>query len=232
MASSKSPTYPLTLSSSLEPPPPPPYSEINHDYPTPASSVASHIRKTVTSHILPHLNDTNPLTTIVLIPSDVSALNPAPPSSVDNDSKTIPPDADSFKHQTPIGFPADENPILVRLSGLENRLAFWQKPAAVRTLRDLICAGLRKGGYHILPNPSLGSEERAPEGHRTRGSEVADWRFVERLALGMAEARVEVGVREVCARVVSAIGLFETRWGRAVVVRVERRDGLDKGGTK
>ena len=49
----------------------------------------------------------------------------------------------------------------------------------------------------------------------------SDWRVKERGELAPEEVRTIVGTREVCMRVVTELGLYDTVAGRAVVVEVE-----------
>jgi hypothetical protein len=56
---------------------------------------------------------------------------------------------------------------------------------------------------------------------RIAGSQNVDWKGVERKTLTEGEARVTAEIKEVCLRIENEMGLYETRNGRAVIVRVE-----------
>ena len=57
--------------------------------------------------------------------------------------------------------------------------------------------------------------------HRIAGSNDVDWKGVERKGLGEGQARVRVQVQEVCLRLENEMSLYETRTGKAIVVKVE-----------
>lgn len=56
---------------------------------------------------------------------------------------------------------------------------------------------------------------------RIAGSKDVDWSSVERTPLSDGDARASVEVTEVCLRIENEMGLYETRTGRALVVKVE-----------
>lgn len=52
------------------------------------------------------------------------------------------------------------------------------------------------------------------------GSTHVDWKSVERSPLREGEATVSTEMKEVCLRIENEMGLYETRTGKAVVVRI------------
>ena len=64
------------------------------------------------------------------------------------------------------------------------------------------------------------SEKTAPVSHPVVGSASA-WSTPSSTSPGAGQVRVKVGLQDVCLRLVSEMGLYETRTGMAVVVGVE-----------
>ncbi|MCJ1369674.1 hypothetical protein MMC20_000886 [Loxospora ochrophaea] len=62
------------------------------------------------------------------------------------------------------------------------------------------------------PTPTPTSIQANPDG--------GGWRFDRERELDIGQMRINVGLQEVCVRAVSEMGLYETRTGKAVVVRV------------
>ena len=70
---------------------------------------------------------------------------------------------------------------------------------------------LRNSGYRVI------------EGNKTslQSSPNADWRSAQKEILGNGELSVQVETRDVCLRTENDMGLYETRTGKAVVVKVD-----------
>jgi len=202
MSTSKSPL--LLDSQSAPDAPPPSYSE---SLSAPRDDV-SRVPKFVESHILPHLHG-DPTTTIVLIPSNVSTLIPEPTTF------TSPA---AFSHESIVGFHSTENPTIIRLSGAENVLDFWRRGAVIRELESQLLMSLSDVGYTVV---HASPKAKAQASSRIAGSQNVDWKGVERKTLTEGEARVTAEVKEVCLRIENEMGLYETRTGRAVIVKVE-----------
>lgn len=183
----------------------------------------------LTTHIHPHMH-TSALsglskTILVLVPSNVSSLHPAPFIPTDPDSYCNPfdkpGDGESFLGEKIIGFPSAENLFLIRLHGAENTLEFWRQPAVIRDLETQLRAELWAGGHRLADD----GEETNRNGTGMVGSNSAsasvEWRFVEEAAVGEGELRVGVQIGDVSLRIENAMGLYETRAGKAIVVKVE-----------
>lgn len=104
-----------------------------------------------------------------------------------------------------MGFPSTENLTLVRLRSSELSLEFCRQPAVMQEIELQMSTDLRKSGYLVF--------RRAPSD--------LEWRTIQEKPLMEAEARVGVETREICIRLENEMGLYETRTGKAVVVRVE-----------
>lgn len=73
-------------------------------------------------------------------------------------------------------------------------------------------------GYRVIH----GSPKAKPQASsRIAGSQNVDWKGVELKSVTEGQARVTAGIKEVCLRIENEMGLYETRTGRAVVVKVE-----------
>ncbi|KAL9582557.1 MAG: hypothetical protein Q9203_005441 [Teloschistes exilis] len=185
--------------------PPPPYSEsfdghLSHT--TAASSI-------IDTYVLPELSS-HPTTIVILVPSNVSTLicNSHEPSK---DICT----ADAFPGERFMGFDSDENVVITRLTGSENRLEYWQRGAAIRMLESRLEEALIAQGYDV----SYGIKNTAPA--RIAGSHESTWRSLERLQATEEKARIRVEAHEVCLRIENEMGLYETRSGTSIVITVE-----------
>ncbi|KAL8867484.1 MAG: hypothetical protein Q9174_005635 [Haloplaca sp. 1 TL-2023] len=190
--------------------PPPSYDEsivspgIKNSQPFTSSSL-------IDSLIWPHLNG-DPITTLVLVPSDVSSfLPPADFSSTDTKSKT-------GSHGTLVGFRSEERPILIPLQGQDNRLEAWKRPRMLHGLEHDLRRRLSHEGYQVLPNET---KDVSAASNRIAGSRNVDWKYVERNRLTAGQTRLSVRIDEVCLRIENAMGLYETRSGKAVILAVE-----------
>lgn len=189
------------------------------------------VRTLISTHIHPHLQASAlsglSRTTLLLIPSNISSLQPQPfspdPRANDKGSQA----ADTFPGESVVGFSSAENLSLVRLHGAENTLEFWRQEAVIRHLDSQLKDDLRRGGHRILGDVKEGESFEPRE--RTRIEPLAkkanlrsvEWRFAKEEILGPGEVSVGVELKEVCLRVENAMGLFETRGGKAIVIRVE-----------
>ncbi|KAI4140497.1 MAG: hypothetical protein LQ341_003819 [Variospora aurantia] len=206
MSSSKSPLPTLTQSSTDAPPPS--YSEsLNAENP-----FTSHVSTVVDLHISPHLAVNHATNTIILIPSNISTLIASPASPLEKNLSSC-----AFPGETLVGFPSSHNPTVIRLLGPDNRLEFWQRAAVLRELSCQLCERLRAQGFNIASNLRETRLSQTPA--RISGSRDVDWKTVEPRALTDGEARVNVEKKEVCLRIENDMGLYETRTGRAIVVK-------------
>lgn len=166
----------------------------------------------VTTQIIPCLHS-NVLsgvssTTLLMVPSNVSQLQP-PQSNIAGPTGSWASEA-ALSQETVVGFPTAENPTLVRLQGQENSLGFWCQPAVVLELNQQLCSQLQQDGYRVVGGNTS-----------QRSMSNVEWRTIAKKPLATGEATIEVGMGEISLRIENAMGLYETRTGKAVVVKVE-----------
>lgn len=198
--------------------PPPSYTE-SLSAPRPSSALTD----VVDTYLLPHVHSATinqtASTILVIVPSNVSALSPTAESP---SAKESTPSA--FPGETLVGFSV--SPTVIRLPGAENSLEFWRRPAVLKELEARLRRTLEGEGYSIIQ----GSPK--PQSNATiAGSRNVDWKSQDRKVLGEGEAKVSAEVEEVCLRIENEMGLYETRTGKAVIVRVELgvREDRDAG---
>ncbi len=102
---------------------------------------------------------------------------------------------------------------MVRLQGQENSIEFWRQIAVIRELAQQLRTYLRNSGHQVI-----GDNESSLQGPVRP---TAEWRTVQKEALGDGEVRVRVEALDVCLRTENAMGLYETKTGKAVVVKVD-----------
>ncbi|KAL8698656.1 MAG: hypothetical protein Q9201_006454 [Fulgogasparrea decipioides] len=210
MSSKRPPSTPMRPLSDV-PVPPPPYSEILEASPPP-NPIISRVSTLIDSHILPHLNDS--LTTaLVLVPSNVTPLICASESSSTKDTLSF-----AFPGEKIVGFDSEDTPTVIRLVGADNRLDFWQRAAVIRALENELRGRFSAQGYKLVNNPPKAKSQAV---NRIAGSKDADWKYVEQESLSSGEIRINVEISEVCLRIESEVGLYQTRNGKAIVVRME-----------
>ncbi|KAL8781837.1 MAG: hypothetical protein Q9213_005839 [Squamulea squamosa] len=181
---------------------PPSYSEsLGNSQPSP-DPVTQRVRTLISIHIGPNLNEDKSITTLAIVPSNVSPLFAPSATSPPKDSTSF-----AYPGEKLVGFTSYDNPTLIRLSGPDNSLEFWQRPSTLHELHAQICQDLVSQGHKIVVRPP------SPPN--------VTWKFIEVAALKEGEARVDVEMKEVCLRIENAMGLYETRTGKAIVVRVE-----------
>lgn len=193
------------------------------------------IRNLLSTNILPHLYDSARAglskTTLVFIPSNVSSLQPQPFSfsaiADDGPFGEAPAAADNFPGETIIGFPSAENLHIIRLHGAENTVDFWRQEAVVRDLNGQLKDELEKSGHRVVDEVTGeggGIAKTAAEREilaRKDSFRQAQWMSTKKKVVGPGEVDMGVECREISLRVENEIGLFETRSGKAVIVRVE-----------
>jgi len=186
-------------------------------------------------------------TTFVLVPSNTHSLQR--PSLASNDSSDIiegSGDAISNdSHEAIVGFPSQDYVKMVRLHGEEYTLEFWRQPVVIKELDTALKARLQANG-HSIPGNGTASQQSQPTsppvefpkakrgffGRKSSASpsvppptpspvSESSWRFEKESVLDPGHVRVKVGLQDACLRVVTEMGLYETRTGKAVVVNVE-----------
>jgi len=161
----------------------------------------------IRTHITPHLH-VNALSgvsqsTLILVPSNMSDL--IPPTIASIDSKDAQSKHDSFDGEILVGFPTSENLSMVRLRGEEQTIEFWRQPAVVREVEQRLRETLQRDKLNVF----------------VRVSSDEQWRCLKEKDLVEGEARVGAEIKEICLRIENQIGLYETRTGKALIVRVE-----------
>ena len=171
------------------------------------------ISSLLTNYVTPHLYGSAlsglASTTLILIPSNVSSLQPPSKtgSQVFLDSKDGPP------RETIVGFASAENLTLIRLHGQENSIEFWRQLTVIQELGQQLRSHLLNSGHRVV-----GDNETSIQGSNPP---IADWRTVPKLDLEKEDASTRVCIMEICLRVENDMGLYETRTGKAVVVKVD-----------
>lgn len=162
------------------------------------------ISSLLTTYITPRLRESAlsglSSTILILIPSNVSSLQPCNKLVSKDPSETI------------VGFPSAENLKMVRLHGQENSLEFWQQSAVTQELGQQMRSHLRNSGHQVIED-----SENSSQGSK---SPNADWRTVQREILGSGEVRTRVEMMEIFLRTENDMGLYETKSGKAVVVKM------------
>ena len=188
--------------------PPPSYAE-SLSAPRPSGALTN----AVDTHLLPHIQNAivNQIasTILVVIPANVSTLSP--PTEYSSEKESTP---SAFPGEALVGFPT--SPTVIRLGGAENSLEFWRRASVLNELKAQIRSTLEGEGYSMIQG-SL----KSPSSATIAGSRNVDWKSQERKVLGEGEAKVSAEVEEVCLRIENEMGLYETRTGRAIVLRVE-----------
>ena len=204
-------------------------------------------------------------TTLVLVPSNVTALQQPRPSSSAEESRNGYVDgksaddgnsmskSDDQDEAVVVGFPSSQHVKLVRLHGGENyTLEFWRQEAVITELDSALKGQLERSGFRIAAaSKAKGSEATLVSSPGVRNSKsktgffsrksrsssssqstgestgldtaapTSNWNLVREEALDSDHARVKVSLQDVCLRVVTEMGLYETRTGKAVVVDIE-----------
>ena len=223
----------MTENTDLSPDDLPSYSE-SISFPSTSSGFLPHnlanarttlISSLLTQHISPHLHTTAlsglSSSTLLVIPSNVSSLK----SPSDNGSKDVSGQENAFPGETIVGFPSAENLSLIRLRGQENSLEFWRQPAVIRELEEQLRTQLRWEGHHVIgdemENPKAGSTGAKSAGFFRKKAPSAEWKTPTVEPLGDGKVRTGVALMDVSLRIENEMGLYETRTGKAVVVKVD-----------
>ncbi len=128
-----------------------------------------------------------------------------PPTIASIDSKDAQSKHDSFDGEILVGFPTSENLSMVRLRGEEQTIEFWRQPAVVREVEQRLRETLQRDKLNVF----------------VRVSSDEQWRCLKEKDLVEGEARVGAEIKEICLRIENQLGLYETRTGKALIVRVE-----------
>lgn len=192
----------------------------------------SNIRDLLSTQILPHLYDSARAgllkTTLVFIPSNASSLQPKPLSPLARITNDGPSGAaaNNFPGETIIGFPSTENPHIIRLHGVENTVGFWRQEAVIQELNTQLKDELERSGHRVVVDEvaraiSADSDAEREILARRESLRNVQWTSIKKKKVGPGEVYIGAECREISLRVENELGLFETRSGLAVIVRVE-----------
>ncbi|MCJ1243611.1 hypothetical protein MMC30_000808 [Trapelia coarctata] len=186
-------------------------------------------------------------TTFVLVPSSTHALQRLSQAS-DDSSDIVEGYGDAISngsYEAIVGFPSQDYVKMVRLHGEEYTLEFWRQPVVIKELDTALKARLQASGHSIFETGATSQQSqptslpvespKAKKGFFSRKSTASPslpppppcpvsgggWRFEKEDVLDPGHVRVKVGLQDVCLRVVTEMGLYETRTGKAVVVNME-----------
>ena len=179
----------------------------------------------ISTQITPRLH-TNALSglsnmTLLIVPTNVSSLQSSQSGTAEDKSGATA----ASPTETILGFPSTDNVALIRLQGQENSFGFWTQSVVISELWERLCSQLQGEGYRV----ARGCQYTTPEDFGIDGSGQSpqitaprtDWSTIQKEPLQAGEANVEVGVQEISLRIESLMGLYETKNGKAVVVKVE-----------
>ena len=158
------------------------------------------ISSLLTTYITPHLHERAlsglSSTTLVLVPSNVSSLQP--PGKIE--SKGPPDSENGLPLGTVVGFPSaeSENLKMVRLHGQDNSLEFWRQLVVMQELGQQIRSHLRNSGHQVIGDNETSLQEPS--------SLNADWRTVQKETLGDGQVRIRVEITEICLRIENDMG--------------------------
>ncbi|MCJ1328737.1 hypothetical protein MMC10_005414 [Thelotrema lepadinum] len=198
------------------------------------------LNNTITDQILPQFQTavTSGLsnTTLVLLPSSAEDSQ----QSLDAKSSSSAPEV--------LGFPSTENVSVIRLEGEENTLEFWRQLTVARELESMLKSHLDASGHRVwVPRPTMRSPTAADKLSSTDAKQggqffrrkqsssrsnvstsptgtgylEASWASPRPEPLSPGEIRVDVQLKDIPMRIVTDMGLYETRTGKGVVVKME-----------
>ena len=158
--------------------------------------------------------------TLILVPSDVWKLK-----NVDTSNSYVKLDPDfKFPGEKVLGFPDNEAITIQRLTGPDHKLEFWKQASVVRELSSTIQTMLRGEGYIVVDHAVEQRVQLTSRNGTTSPSldvRPVEWKTMEQPPLGYGEARNKSEVKEVTLRMENEMGLYETRSGMAIVMKIE-----------
>ena len=165
------------------------------------------VNSLLATHVNPHLQATAlsglSSTSLILVPSNVTALQPmSSTSSLDKSTNS------TFSGEKIVSLPSSENPAIKRLHEKENSLEFLRQPMVLQKVKEELCLHLNREGYRRI---AVGSEQLWTQS----GLQAATPSETD-----AADATLELSMTDVCLRVENAMGLYETRNGRCLVIKV------------
>ncbi len=187
-----------------------------------ASVRTARIHSLLETHINPHLLDTTRAglssSTLVLIPSDVPSLTPSfTIDSTDGLTQQV-----SFRGEEIVGFPDVRKLTLIRLQGQENSFGFWTQLPVIKELERALQAQLKRENDDSHVNESMLPARPESRGwFRKKASSVPQQKIEKVKASKSSKVKTEVELQDVSLRTENAMGLYETKNGKAIVIRVD-----------
>ena len=204
----------------------PPYSE-NFSSPTSlpqnlASVRIARIYSLLETHIKPHLLDTTlaglSSSTLVLIPSDVPSLTP----SLVDDSKDGLGQQASFPGEKLAGFRDVGSVTLIRLHNQENSFEFWRQLPVIKDLERALQTHLeREHDISDVEGPVLQAVPESKGWFKKKSSGFPRQKTANVKASGNSKVKSKVELQDVSLRTENAMGLYETKTGKAIVIKVD-----------
>ena len=206
----------------------PSYSEtLSYTSPTSLPQNLASVRKVriyslLETHIKPHLLDTTlaglSRSTLVLVPADVPSLTPR----LGNDSKDRLDRQASFPGEKIAGFSDAGNLTLIRLQGQENSFEFWRQLPVIKGLERALQAHLeRDNDVSDVDESVLPARPESRGWFKKKASSVPQQKTEKIKASGGSKVKTEVELQDVSLRTENAMGLYETKTGKAVVIKVD-----------
>ena len=187
-----------------------------------ASVRIARIDSLLETHIKPHLLDTTlaglSSSTLVLIPSDVPSFAP----SLVNDSTDGLGQQASFPDEIIVGFPDVRNLTLIHLQGQENSFAFWRQLPVIKELERALQAQLkRENDINVVEEAVPPAVPESKRWFKKKTSSVPHQKIGKVKASGGSKVKSHVELQDVSLRTENAMGLYETKTGKAIVVKVD-----------
>ena len=186
-----------------------------------ASVRIARIYSLIETHIKPHLLDTTlaglSSTTLVLIPSDVPSLTPSLANDSTDGLRRLP----SFPDEI-VGFLDAANLTLIHLQGQENSFEFWRQLPVIKELERALQAQLkRENDISDVEESALPAVPESRGWFKKKASSVPPKKTEKVKASGGSKVKSEVELQDVSLRTENAMGLYETKTGKAIVIKVD-----------
>lgn len=186
-----------------------------------ASVRKARIYSLMETHIKPHLLDTTlaglSRSTLVLIPSDVPSLTP----SLANDSKDPLGQQTSFPGEKIAGFSDAGILTLSRLHGQENSFEFWRQLPVIKELERALQAHIKRDNEGSDVDESVLPARPESRGWLKKKAFSVPQKTEKVKASGGSKVKTEVELQDVSLRTENAMGLYETKTGKAIVIKVD-----------
>lgn len=187
-----------------------------------ASVRKARIHSLLGTHIKPYLLDITlaglSRSTLILIASDVPSLTP----NLANDSEDPLGQQTSFPGEKIAGFSDAGNVTLIRLHGQENSFEFWRQGPVIKELERALQAHLEiDNAVAKNDEPVLPARPESRRWFKKKASSVPQQKPEKIKASGGSKVKAEVELQDVNLRTENAMGLYETKTGKAIVIEVD-----------